>query len=69
MSSSVSSSGLEFITSARMDMADEAITLWYESHKRWVVYFQVNASHENNSEVLTIAITASFMSPTSSVFL
>jgi hypothetical protein len=64
ISSSVSSLGLEFITSARMDTADDAITLWYESHNRWVVYFQVNAGHENKNEVLTIAITASLMSPT-----
>lgn len=62
--SSVSSSVSEFIMSARMDTAAEAITLWYESHSRWVVYFRVNAGHGNNSEVLTIAITASFMSPT-----
>ena len=50
--------------SARIDTAVEAIALWYESHNRWVVYFRVNLAHGNNSEVLTIAITASFILPT-----
>ena len=63
MSLSVTSSGLVFITSARIATADEAIALWYESHNRWVVYFE-SIWVMKIAEVLTIAVTASFMPPT-----